>query len=89
LKMNPTQTEMDAMAAEFEAAFREESRMNPVGAAASIINLLRRGDFSHAKHIAKIDRDKFYCQRKTLAVLEKHFGCMLHGVVDCSQCRKH
>jgi hypothetical protein len=80
---------MNAIVVEIEGAYREESRgLAPVGAADTIIFYLQRGDFASAKYVAKIDRDKFYCQKRILAVLEKSFGCMLHGIVGCQQCRR-
>ena len=84
-----TQDKMNVIADEIDHAHREDSRgMAPVGAAADIIRYLQQGRFVEAKNTASLDRDKFACDRKTKEVLEKHFGCMLHGVVECDQCLK-
>ena len=88
--MDPTQEEMDVVIADIQAACWKDDGMAPVGAAADIINYLKRGDFVKAKYKAKIDRDKFSCcDRNTLAVIKKHFGCMLHGEHDCEECLKY
>jgi len=89
MKAMPNQEEMNSIAAEFEAACLADGSAI-VGAAEHILIYLRRGDFVMAKYKAKLDRDKFtpWSDKHALAVLEKYFGCMLHGVIGCPECRR-
>lgn len=50
----------------------------------SMLTFLRRGQFEEAQNVRQVEGDKTRQYPELEPVLERLFGCRLHGVHDCS-----